>query len=115
MYIPLVDGLDVCDHEEIAALLTQLQGLNTAEAQGTLVDSTKSMKTSTSYQELEVAHAQEIDLEFFFGTKLTPRKRTVAERSDDGEVSSGKRSASGTVPSSVTAWLADVKARRSCR
>jgi hypothetical protein len=116
-FISLEDGLDICDHKELAALLTQLQGLNTAEAQSTLADNAKSMKTSTSYQRLEVEHAQETYFEFYFGTKLIPRKRTVAERSsDDGEASKGERSTSGTVPPSVTAWLADVRPRRSfCR
>jgi len=92
-----------------ATLLTQLQGLNTAEANGTLVDSTKSIKTSTSYQRLEVAHAQETDLGFQFGKKLTTRKSTVAERSDNGEAMKNERSASRTVFPSITAWLADVK------
>lgn len=114
-FISLEDGLHICDRKEIAALLTQLQGLDTAEAQNTLVDHTRSMKTSTSYRRLEVEHAQETNFEFYFGTKVTPRKRTAAERSDDGEATKGERSASGIVPPSVTAWLADVKPRRSCR
>jgi len=112
-FIPLEEGLRICDHKQIAALLSQLQGLSTAEAQSTPVDSTKSIKTSTSYQRLEAEHTQETDLEFYFGTKLTPRKRTVAERSDDGDATKGERSASKTVPPSVTAWLADVRPCRS--
>ena len=71
------------------------------------------MKTSSSYERLEAEHLQETKLDFYFGTKFTPRKRTVAERSEDRDTSKCETGAPGTEFSSITAWLADVKPRRS--
>ena len=112
-FVSLEEALRVSNQDALTSILTHLLGLKTySEGRSTPIDSAKSMKTSTSYERLEADLFQETELDFHFGARITPRKRTAAERIEDEETANDDTK-TRTVHPSITTWLKDVRPSRS--